>query len=105
MIHLIGLFRRLMWENLEAVQTKRKTVNIRDLTSEVGQERLETRDRVTKLQLGYNYLVVATTKQFYIFREVLLKIRQKFFNFHISYFIDFLILIGIFLVHEIGIHL
>ncbi|KAI1722949.1 intraflagellar transport protein 80 like protein [Ditylenchus destructor] len=66
-LHAQVIEKRLMWENLEAVQVKRKTVNIRDLTSEVGQERLETRDRVTKLQLGFNYLVVATTKQFYIF--------------------------------------
>uniref|UniRef100_A0A915EGG2 Intraflagellar transport protein 80 homolog n=1 Tax=Ditylenchus dipsaci TaxID=166011 RepID=A0A915EGG2_9BILA len=65
--HAQVIEKRVMWENLEAVQTKRKTVDIRDLTSEVSHEKLETRDRVTKLQLGYNYLVVATTKQFYIF--------------------------------------
>jgi len=57
-----------MWENLEAVQTKQREVDVRDVSSEVGREKLETRDRVHKLQLGFNHLVIATTKQIYIFR-------------------------------------
>lgn len=61
-----------MWEQLEAVQTRRRTINIRDLSSEVARERLETRDRVVRLELGFNYLVVATTKQCYIFRCLLM---------------------------------
>jgi hypothetical protein len=60
-----------MWEQLEAVQTRRKTINIRDLSSEVARERLDTRDPVIRAELGFNFLVVATTKQCYIFRHFL----------------------------------
>ena len=57
-----------MWEHLDAVQIKRKQINVRDVTSEIATEKLETRDRIIRLELGFNYLVVATTKQIYIFR-------------------------------------
>uniref|UniRef100_A0A183BU10 WD_REPEATS_REGION domain-containing protein n=1 Tax=Globodera pallida TaxID=36090 RepID=A0A183BU10_GLOPA len=67
LLHAHVVERRLMWEQLEAVQTRKKVINIRDLSSEVARERLETRDRVVRFELGFNYLVVATTKQCYIF--------------------------------------
>lgn len=40
------------------------------MLSDVARERLETRERITKIQLGFNHLVVATTKQIYVFRCV-----------------------------------
>ncbi|KAI6204717.1 Intraflagellar transport protein 80-like protein [Aphelenchoides besseyi] len=59
--------KRMWWHNLEAVQTQNKTIDLRDVLSDVAKERLEMRDRVTRLQLGFEHLVVATTKQCYIF--------------------------------------
>ncbi|KAI6192323.1 Intraflagellar transport protein 80-like protein [Aphelenchoides bicaudatus] len=59
--------KRIWWHNLEAVQTQNKTIDLRDVLSDVSKERLELRDRVTRLQLGFEHLVVATTKQCYIF--------------------------------------
>ena len=68
--YLVFLFayRRQVWEQLEAIQRNPKRVTIQDLTSEIARERLETRDRVVRLELGFSHLVVATTKQLYIFR-------------------------------------
>lgn len=61
-------FRRLIWENLEAVQIKRKTIEIKDVLSDVACEKLDTKDQIIKFNLGFNYLVVATTKQCYIYK-------------------------------------
>lgn len=53
---------------MEAIQVKRKVIEVKDLTAEILHERLETRDRIVKLQIGYNYLIVVTIKQCYIYR-------------------------------------
>lgn len=66
-----------MWRNLEATQTKRKFIDVKDVVSEVGQEKLETKDRIIKIALGYHHLVVATTKQCYIFRFTYNKNKEK----------------------------
>ncbi|VDD95816.1 unnamed protein product [Enterobius vermicularis] len=66
-VHAHIVERRVMWRNLEATQTKRKFIDVKDVVSEVGQEKLETKDRIIKIALGYHHLVVATTKQCYIF--------------------------------------
>ena len=63
----LHFFRRLWWHNLEIVQSTRNAIEVRDVLSEVAKEKLETRDRITKLQLGYGQLVVSTTRQCYIF--------------------------------------
>ncbi|CAD5229738.1 unnamed protein product [Bursaphelenchus okinawaensis] len=59
--------RRLWWNNIEAVQVENRRIDLRDVMSEVAKERLEVKNRVTRLQLGYGQLVVSTTKQLYIF--------------------------------------
>ncbi|CAD5233469.1 unnamed protein product [Bursaphelenchus xylophilus] len=59
--------RRLWWHNLEAVQVENRRIDLRDVMSEVAKEKLEVKNRVTRLQLGYGQLVVSTTKQLYIF--------------------------------------
>ncbi|TKR81001.1 hypothetical protein L596_014953 [Steinernema carpocapsae] len=59
--------RHVWWNNLEATQTKHKTITVKDVKSEVAKETLELRDRITKMSLGYEHLVVATTKQCYIY--------------------------------------
>ncbi|KAH7717435.1 WD40 repeat [Aphelenchoides avenae] len=66
-VHANVIEKRIYHNNLEAVQSKRKTIEIRDVLSDVARERLETRERITKIQLGFNHLVVATTKQIYVF--------------------------------------
>uniref|UniRef100_A0A914ZMI5 Intraflagellar transport protein 80 homolog n=1 Tax=Parascaris univalens TaxID=6257 RepID=A0A914ZMI5_PARUN len=71
-IHAHIIERRVAWRNIEAVQSKRKSVDVRDVLSEVAREKLEMRDRITKLALGFEQLVVTTTKQCYIFRFFLL---------------------------------
>lgn len=60
--------RRISWRNIEAVQTKRRLIDIRNIQTDVGREKLELRDRATKLALGFEHLVVTTTKQCYIYR-------------------------------------
>uniref|UniRef100_A0A0N5A873 Intraflagellar transport protein 80 homolog n=1 Tax=Syphacia muris TaxID=451379 RepID=A0A0N5A873_9BILA len=66
-VHAHIVERRVMWKNLEATQTRKKFIDVRDVVSDVGQEKLETKDRITKIALGFHHLVVATTKQCYIF--------------------------------------
>ncbi|VDK46992.1 unnamed protein product [Anisakis simplex] len=67
LIHAHVIEKRVSWRNLEAIQSKRRTVDVRDVVSDVAREKLEMRDRVTKLALGFEQLVVTTTKQCYIF--------------------------------------
>lgn len=64
----LHFYRRVSWHNIEAIQSKRKIIDVRDVTSELGREKLEIKDRITKLALGFDHLVVTTTKQCYIFR-------------------------------------
>ncbi|KAK6112742.1 WD domain G-beta repeat family protein [Brugia pahangi] len=66
-LHAYLVEKRITWRNIEAVQTKRQLIDIRDVLSDVACEKLELRDRVTKFSLGFEQLVVATTKQCYIF--------------------------------------
>ncbi|VDN53941.1 unnamed protein product [Dracunculus medinensis] len=66
-VHCQIIERRVSWHNIEAIQSKRKIIDVRDVTSELGREKLEIKDRITKLALGFDHLVVTTTKQCYIF--------------------------------------
>uniref|UniRef100_A0AC35FJS9 Intraflagellar transport protein 80 homolog n=1 Tax=Panagrolaimus sp. PS1159 TaxID=55785 RepID=A0AC35FJS9_9BILA len=66
-IHAHVIEKRLWWHNLEILQSTRNVIEVRDVLSEVAKEKLETRDRITKLQLGYSQLVVTTTRQCYIY--------------------------------------
>ncbi|KAL7072197.1 hypothetical protein ACQ4LE_008505 [Meloidogyne hapla] len=69
LLHAHIIEKRLIWEQLEAIQINRRTINIRDLSSEVVRERLETKDRIIRMEIGFNYLIVATNKQLYIFNS------------------------------------
>uniref|UniRef100_A0A0N4Z4S7 WD_REPEATS_REGION domain-containing protein n=1 Tax=Parastrongyloides trichosuri TaxID=131310 RepID=A0A0N4Z4S7_PARTI len=59
--------KRLWWNNLEVVMYKKNGIEIRDVLSEVMVEKLETRERIVCLSIGYEYLIAVTTKQIYIF--------------------------------------
>ncbi|KAK0404495.1 hypothetical protein QR680_017478 [Steinernema hermaphroditum] len=63
--HLVD--RHVWWSNLEAIQTKRRTITVKDVKSEVARETVELRDRITKMALGFEHLVVTTIRQCYIY--------------------------------------
>ncbi|VDM93081.1 unnamed protein product, partial [Litomosoides sigmodontis] len=69
-LHAYLVEKRITWRNIEAIQTKQQLIDVRDVLSDVACEKLELRDRITKLSLGFEQLVVATVKQCYIFRLV-----------------------------------
>ncbi len=60
---------RVEWRHLEAVQTKRKSIEVRNYQNE-SVDALELKDRVTRMCLGWDRLVVATTSQCCIYRFV-----------------------------------
>ncbi|KAF7629982.1 hypothetical protein Mgra_00009011 [Meloidogyne graminicola] len=62
LLHAHIIEKRLIWEQIEAIQINRRTINIRDLTSEIIRERLETKDRIIRME-------IATSKQCYIFNS------------------------------------
>ncbi|KAM3728232.1 Intraflagellar transport protein [Dirofilaria immitis] len=66
-LHAYLVEKRITWRNIEAVQIKRQLIDIRDVLSNIAYEKLELRDRITKLSLGFEQLVVATISQCYIF--------------------------------------
>ncbi|VDK82555.1 unnamed protein product [Onchocerca ochengi] len=56
-LHAYLVEKRITWRNIEVVQTKRQLIDIRDVLSDIACEKLELRDRITKLSLGFEYLV------------------------------------------------
>ena len=58
--------RALTWGFIEAVLEEDNKIQVSDVLHEVGDE-LDFRDRVVNMSLGYNYLIVATTVQCYIY--------------------------------------
>uniref|UniRef100_A0A1I7XK53 WD_REPEATS_REGION domain-containing protein n=1 Tax=Heterorhabditis bacteriophora TaxID=37862 RepID=A0A1I7XK53_HETBA len=66
-IHAHLIEKRVTYRNLEVVQTKQNIIEVRDVSSDVARERLETRDRVTRISIGYEYVVTITTGYIYIF--------------------------------------
>ncbi|XP_076064271.1 intraflagellar transport protein Oseg5 [Oratosquilla oratoria] len=56
----------LEWKNYEATVTSRKTIALRNVTNEAW-EKLELRDRIIKVSLAYNHLVVVTSTQAYVY--------------------------------------
>lgn len=53
---------------MEAIQTKSKTIEIRDATNVEARDKLEMRDRIVKFALGWNHVIVATSVQCYIYK-------------------------------------
>lgn len=58
--------RRLEWKCLEAVVSGRKRITVYNVADD-SWEKLEFRDRIIKISLGYNHLVVATSTQCHIY--------------------------------------
>lgn len=62
--HIVG--RRLEWKNLELTISQRKTILVKDVSSD-AKENLDFRDRVIKASLAFNHLVVTTSSQCYLY--------------------------------------
>ncbi|CAJ0958329.1 unnamed protein product, partial [Mesorhabditis belari] len=66
-VHAHLIEQRTSYRNLDITQTKTNLIEVRDMTSEVAREKLDTRDRITKFSVAHDHLVVLTSKQIYIF--------------------------------------
>ncbi|KAK3095326.1 hypothetical protein FSP39_013242, partial [Pinctada imbricata] len=58
--------KRIEWKNFEAVVASSKQVHVRNVANDVT-EKLDFRDRIIKVSLCHNHLVVATSLQCYIY--------------------------------------
>ncbi|XP_033637607.1 intraflagellar transport protein 80 homolog [Asterias rubens] len=58
--------RRLEWKNFEVVVVSKKTIHVRNVTND-AKEKLEFRDRIIKTSVGFDYVVVATSSQCYVY--------------------------------------
>ncbi|XP_012262749.2 intraflagellar transport protein 80 homolog [Athalia rosae] len=58
--------RRLEWNNYEATLVSRKTIRVREVSSE-RHETLDISDRVIKLEFGFGHLVVITPSQCHVY--------------------------------------
>lgn len=56
----------LEWNEFEVVLISRKTVHVKNIINDT-QDVLEMRDRVIKMSLGYNYLIIVTSTQCLIY--------------------------------------
>lgn len=59
--------RCLEWNGFEAVLTDERTVVLHNLRNE-SIERLEFRDRVSKASFSFNYFIVVTSTQCYVYK-------------------------------------
>jgi hypothetical protein len=63
----INCRRRLEWKNFEVVVSGSKMINVRNVMND-AKEKLDFRDRVIKVSIGFKHMVVATSSQCYIYR-------------------------------------
>jgi len=59
--------RRLEWKNFEVVVSSSKLINVRNVMND-AKEKLDFRDRVIKISIGFKYMIVVTSSQCYIYR-------------------------------------
>lgn len=58
--------RRLEWKNYEVTMTGRKSISVQNVSNDAW-EKLEFPDRIIKVSVGYNHLVVVTSSQCHIY--------------------------------------
>lgn len=58
---------RTEWKNFEATVVGAKQITVRNVVNDTI-EKLDFRDRIIKMALGYNHLVVTTSSQCYVYR-------------------------------------
>ena len=63
----VCLCRRLEWKNYETTVTSSKQIQVRNVMNDAI-EKLDFRDRIIKVALGFSNMVVATSSQCYIYR-------------------------------------
>ncbi|ULU13491.1 hypothetical protein L3Y34_016178 [Caenorhabditis briggsae] len=63
--HIID--KRLSYDEFEIVQTQKQVIEVRDVSSEVSKETLETKDRISRMSILYKYLIVVTSSHIYIY--------------------------------------
>ncbi|CEF69620.1 Intraflagellar transport protein 80 homolog [Strongyloides ratti] len=61
--------KRLSWNNLEIFMFKNNGIEVKDVLSETMIEKLETKERIVYISVGFGYLVTVTTKQIYIYNS------------------------------------
>ncbi|KAF1745710.1 hypothetical protein GCK72_022157 [Caenorhabditis remanei] len=59
--------KRLTYEEFEIVQTQKTVIEVRDVSSEVSKETLETKERISRISILYKYLIVVTSSQIYVY--------------------------------------
>ncbi|KAL0273596.1 UNVERIFIED_CONTAM: hypothetical protein PYX00_006229 [Menopon gallinae] len=64
MAHIIE--RRLEWKNFEIILTSRKTITVKDVLNDTI-EKLDFPERVARMELEYNHLVVTTMSKCHVF--------------------------------------
>ena len=82
-----GGCRRLEWQSFEVVLSGRKTINVRNVTNE-AREKLEFRDRIIKISLCFQHLIVATSSQCYIYRWLLFGVLYKMYQLSVGYTVN-----------------
>lgn len=60
----------LAWKNFEIVVSGPKTISVRNVLND-AREKLEFRDRIIKLSMGFSQMVVATSLQCYVYQSVI----------------------------------
>ncbi|CAI5455053.1 unnamed protein product [Caenorhabditis angaria] len=59
--------KRLTYQNFEVVQTHKTTIEVRDVSSEIAKEKLETKERISRISILYQNLIVVTSSFIYIY--------------------------------------
>jgi hypothetical protein len=67
---LVIFCRMLAWKNFEIVVSGPKTISVRNVLND-AREKLEFRDRIIKLSMGFSQMVVATSLQCYVYQSVI----------------------------------
>ena len=66
-LYTLMFWRRLEWKNFDIVVSSSKMINVRNVNND-AKEKLDFRDRIIKVSMGFKHLVVATSSQVYIYR-------------------------------------
>ncbi|CAB3409258.1 unnamed protein product [Caenorhabditis bovis] len=67
MFHSHIIDKRLTYQNFEVVQTQRTVIEVRDVSNEIAKEKLETKERISKISILYDHLLVVTNSFIYIY--------------------------------------
>lgn len=59
--------RRLEWKEFEVMVADQKIISVRNVCNDT-KEKLDFKDRIIKVSIGYKHLVVTTSTQCYVYR-------------------------------------